>query len=774
MNGGISVVGRLSIHAVACVLVSSLVTACASPVPGLDDPSAALTASMNDGPRVRSRRALSAAERERFEQARRLVGLGRVDRAVEELRTLVEVRPDALDAHRLLQSILRRSPADWAMREHYATRLRDAPDSADAHYLAARIEPDSARQMELFERAVELEPSHPYAWVGVALGAEQEGRQDDAVLAAIRSGLLDPELALPWVFLGTIALRRAQYDEAARYYEEALARDGLDASSWTGLAAAARGLRNPERAHAAALRAVELAPGRVGTIDSLLSLLELWPDASVADRAAGQLIAALPRVAHRTLVEGRVGELLLVAGRPEEALAHLEAAVASGSDRFALHRARRLARFRCGEFGRAVEDWMAWAPPELSRPENLLADRWEALRAAAGVADAGRLSPLAAAVLAVGWREEFRAVVAHGTDASVDADQLAGLSRREAQFDQLLLSLGEMARNLTDAARSGQSDVTFDGLLEEVARRSVACLGRDVTDGLVERSYPFLGSFALSVASDGPVEVEFGGRGLVLTVGRRAGSPPELSVARMAYVERDRRASLLGESVDFDLIWTSSEGVPPDLAGPREHVAGLTLDRLVLLSWDAAFQDVPPEAAGLAVVPRPGHMSSDRLATDTPSGVAGRLLRTVARETRLGPLQLEAVEQHEVVHVYDARRMLPVERHPLRALAFVLGHGFDGAAAERTLEGRAAGISLVTAAEPRVALAALLSFLPERQGETAHAAGYHDVLHELLRLLDERRAAFPSLDYDRNLLQQLDRLSPDDVRRLGRWLAEDL
>lgn len=718
---------------------------------------------------------MTSEERELFEDARRLHGLGRDAEAARLLEAVLERQPRALPAHRLRQSILLRSPEDWTLREHYHQALVARPDEADVLYLAARIDADADRRRERFERAVELQPDHPYAWVGVALGYETAGDHGAAVMAAVRAGLLDPSLSLPWTFLGTLALRRAQHEEAASYFHEAVARDERDHRSWLGLARALRGLERHDEALVAALRAVELAPGRVGPTDALIQLLELHPEAAIARHGAGVLEAALPDVLATDRVRGLQGVLLLHADRPD--LAEVALAEASpGRPRYSIAGPLRRARFRLGRYHAAVEDALAALPAELLTEENLLSTRWHALRHAAGRAqqDEGALPALADALVSVGWRDELRAVLTREVRDEAVAASLAARLEREERFDAFLLAVGELARELSDAARSGESEVTFAGMLEDLRRRSIDCLGRDVTSGLVERSYPFLGSFAVSVASDGPVEVEFGGRGLVLLVGRRTGRPPEITVSRMLAVSRSQTAVVAGQELDYDLVWTSADGLSPDLQGPRDSVAGLTLDRLVLLQVDALLADAPVLDPGFEVRARPVVAPEDLVATDTPSGVAARILCDVATGGRLGELQLDAVLAHELVHVLDARRMLPVAHHPLRSLSFVVGHGFDGAAAEQTLEGRAAGLSLVTAREPRLALAALLSFLPEREGETAHAAGYHEVLHVLLARLAERLDEFPALDPERNLVQQLDRLSSDDVRRLGRLVSEEL
>src|SRR6185436_6599627 len=93
----------------------------------------------------------------------------------------------------------------------------------------------------------------------------------------------------------------------------------------------------------------------------------------------------------------------------------------------------------------------------------------------------------------------------------------------------------------------------------------------------------------------------------------------------------------------------------------------------------------------------------------------------------VGDSVLDAVRRHELVHVRDAAQMLPFIAHPLSVFLFGLSHGFDAEASERALEARAQATSMADAEEPCVAIAALVAFLPSREGDTPHAAAYREV-----------------------------------------------
>jgi hypothetical protein len=95
--------------------------------------------------------------------------------------------------------------------------------------------------------------------------------------------------------------------------------------------------------------------------------------------------------------------------------------------------------------------------------------------------------------------------------------------------------------------------------------------------------------------------------------------------------------------------------------------------------------------------------------------------------------------------------------------------------AER-LEYRAELVAICDSPDPRVPLAQVLDAADGGGiGPTAHAAGYEELLEDLLGVLDDEAqrdaASFPAVDPGRTLVQQLHRLAPEEIRRLARELA---
>jgi len=718
----------------------------------------------------------SAAATEQFAQAKRLRGLGRTAEAVECARAALDAEPRFLEAHRLLQDLLTRTTADWWLKDRYERRLRENPDDADSWYLLARIEPDPERQKVLFSAALSRDPRHPYATLGRAVALARSGDAQAAIVETRRSTEFAPWLALPWLWLGGESMRRGDPSTAVRFFESARDRAKDDPRAWLGLAEAADDLGRREAAGRAALEALRLAPGD----DSVASgAVEILARASSPDElAAGLETLTKAEEDGAPAAAGAVlrGRLLLASGRASDSAAAFDSAVALGVGAESISAPRRLARVMAGRFREAVEGSLATTPSEAFEAADAYAPRWARLRAAAAgdLTQARPLLELGEAMASVGWLQESRAVLAC---ASAKAPRDVGIAARvasEAAFGAFVADLGRIARDAGEAVREGTEGPGVRDVLFRISQSSRLRLGRDVARGARFRDYQFLGEFTVSTASSGDFETTFGSHGLLCLVGARAGAPADLVVGRLVSVRPGGVETVLGEKISFDECWIESDGLPPEAAGLHRGLAGLTLDRLVVLQLDAVRRGPRTAATGLPFVARRAATVEERRSLDTPSDVAGRIEARLAAEGVLDGVAIDAVRRHELVHVYDASHLLPLTGHPLQALALGIAHGFNGPGIERALECRAQSLSMLSAREPRLALAGLLAFLPSQEGDTPHVAGYVDAVRTAVDLVIADSAAFPSIDPAYNVVQQMDRLTDAEVRELARRLAAKL
>jgi hypothetical protein len=176
----------------------------------------------------------------------------------------------------------------------------------------------------------------------------------------------------------------------------------------------------------------------------------------------------------------------------------------------------------------------------------------------------------------------------------------------------------------------------------------------------------------------------------------------------------------------------------------------------------------------LEAPPRPC-AASERRSLAEPLHVAQKLaLRAALREDDLDLLQrlFELVSLHERAHLADAAEFLPVFRKPFAVLGFLFAAGFSSAEVEARLELRAELSALAAAEEADFVLSHIVSYaLGGRSG--AHARGFRTLLERFLAHLETHLEEYPTLDPGSYLLQQLHRLSNDEIRRVARELARD-
>lgn len=137
---------------------------------------------------------------------------------------------------------------------------------------------------------------------------------------------------------------------------------------------------------------------------------------------------------------------------------------------------------------------------------------------------------------------------------------------------------------------------------------------------------------------------------------------------------------------------------------------------------------------------------------------------------------IEVTAMHEEGHLCDRTRFMPLSRHLLRSLAFVVGAGMTPGGIARRLEYRAQLVALCEARDPRVPLVAVLRAGEDsRIGVTPHAEAYRELLVDLVAELDRSLALaprrWPELDPNFVLVHQLHLLGPERVRAIARALA---
>ena len=290
--------------------------------------------------------------------------------------------------------------------------------------------------------------------------------------------------------------------------------------------------------------------------------------------------------------------------------------------------------------------------------------------------------------------------------------------------------------------------------------------------GTVE-NFPFVGKLVdPTERTDEPLVRRLAEQGLLLVLGQRAGGPPEAMLA--AIVRRSGRELIesRGVTVEREAIWIGRRHLSgyTEWAGGGD-LAGLALGSVVLIDvhasarWEGSIRRrmarLRPFAAAALAQDALEDIPGDRI--DDPAGVADRLLL----ETEID--LVAEVLVHEDAHLVDAKRFLPVGGNFLRGFGLALQHGFAAEKVVAFLERNAQLAAIAEGPHPRAALAICCASLG---GVGVHATGYSEIVQAMVHEIRDTPSRYPGIDRERVIVQQLHRLTDDEIQGLAQTLTK--
>ena len=193
------------------------------------DAQAVLTKLASDPARIPARLALS----------RVLASQGNIDEAVRIPFTVLQADPSNVPALEQLASVLS-DIGDTSRLEPVVARLvKEAPQSAWAHYYAASLFYLQNRQdmaLRAARNAVALDPNHAKAHNLIGASLASMGQRDEARVAFETSIKADPREPGTYTNLATLELQSGNRERAMRFFAEALTVDPLSQTARDGLA----------------------------------------------------------------------------------------------------------------------------------------------------------------------------------------------------------------------------------------------------------------------------------------------------------------------------------------------------------------------------------------------------------------------------------------------------------------------------------------------------------------------------------------------------------
>ena len=168
---------------------------------------------------------------------------------------------------------------------------------------------DAARD---FEKATSLYPSYADAWLELGKARLEQKADGPARLALQKAAEADPKLVTPYVELGLLAAKDANWSDSARYLDRAVELDPVDfPQAWYADAAANYNLKKYDAAEKSARAALKLDPKHVNPRSEYLLGLVLAEKKDYAGAVAefNEYLKLAPNAPDSTQVKEQIGEI---------------------------------------------------------------------------------------------------------------------------------------------------------------------------------------------------------------------------------------------------------------------------------------------------------------------------------------------------------------------------------------------------------------------------------------------------------------------------------
>jgi len=674
----------------------------------------------------------------------------------------LERHPRSVDARRYAQILRIVRGEAWQVHEEARAAWEAERSDPALLYLYARTIPDREVQHRLFRRVLDLDPSFFHANLGLAVVSLELRNGPEAAGWAQRSFLIRIDSSRANVFFARALAAGGKRDEAYAILAglpldasaisarvELLLQEGREVEALEAIAAAlAANVTAPRMIR----RARELVRGGAARDRDLLVLDRILSAREGVRRDELRLLAAI------RLAQGDAGGALVLLDRVAE----------SGVGTLSLRNERVRAAVLAGAWGRARRLWEEGLAPLATIPgANRRDDRLHSLGASLAAAAEGKpdsLADVARALSANGFSREAAAVAVRALAGTPERPDVQDLARDLAAWDRFLGDVRDAVRRSYWREKKQAARADLRAVMAALGATSLRHLGRDVVSGIPVDDWPLVGSVARTDFAGAPTEWDE--RGVLFVIGQRKGGPVQGTMMRMV----GHWGELEVEGVDYELIVGDGRLFPTYFEFDGGSIAGFAMPGRVVLDIDTlnrSEEALVGSAAGAVERPLwPAPDAERRLSLWFPNGVRARLAGryVAAAESHTG--SFETALRHEEGHVLDGAKYTPFSSHIPELIYQLFRHGFRPSAMEVTLEENAEARSLSASVHPSAALFSTTSFLPYRLAAPPHSLAYHEIVKRIVVEIDAHPDRYPSIDRGYNILQQLDRLSAAEMRRV--------
>ena len=690
----------------------------------------------------------SAEAEAHYQRGLRLKRADEYDAALREFERAIARSPDYIAAHREYQNIM----LDFGFQEElvrdYGARVRKRPASPGAHYLYGRLLDDPGQQVHEFEKALRIEPDFFWGHFGRAMTALRRGRDNLAEAELTVALAAEPSSPSARWAMGCVESAAGRHDAALEIFEQLLREDDYY-----------------REAYQSAL--------------SECAFLERWEKGG---RISARAVQVFPRSA---AVLAYRGYFLSRAGQIEQAMEAYEKAIAIEPLPFIFMRDLRLLYVKAGMCGKAIDLWRGSFGRQIARGENRLLPLWrqleDAARRAASGKDPARRGELVRAFVAMGWWAEAAAIDGSGAMTGAPAARLSNAGEGE----RLINLLSRYGKRLATELAQRKKRISFSSAVAELEAATENSMGRPLVVPGAIRSAPGTRWFGDSPGRPQPLlDIVRGGNREIIFFENVFGRKINFEFGELLCCELRRRSGdefgywsvtccLSGDGVmegesglayppftGYAIFYDAAKWTP--LCDVRRRQRRNPLER------DWFLEEVGGARMGRGAV-RYSRMLERRLfekvCRDAEHGEGASL------QERIENLYTAMVAEHEYQHLVDLRRHLPVWAHPVSCLVLACRNFFLPSLIEACFEERAIFRSLARCPEPLLGLLAVHAQLNGVKGP--HLVASRRALSRIVEYIAARPEKFPAIDGERNILNQLYRLSGEELRGIAREMHKE-
>ena len=269
-----------------------------------------------------------------------LVTTGRYQDAVQSFQDALRLYPGDAFTHRSLGRAHQFLGNYEAAQRSYERAIELRPDYWDFHRALGFLFHAQGRHAEAlvpYRRVIALAPGDPSGYNDLGSQLERLGRYDEA-LANYRDGArVNPEATRSTAFAygnwGGIHFRRGEFQEAVRIFELSQRADPGSTTAWANLPASYYWAGRTDRARDAWLRVIELERQRLSVNPNDLRSMDRLADALAKTGQPDESLVVLGQIDTTVATASTLFSMTRTyehLGRREEALSHLELALARG------------------------------------------------------------------------------------------------------------------------------------------------------------------------------------------------------------------------------------------------------------------------------------------------------------------------------------------------------------------------------------------------------------------------------------------------------------